>query len=101
MSVDPNCGNCDGHGCMGCVCREWGHDCAHDCPHCCPEYWEPIRAAEEAEARRIAGLEEDNKRLEALVRAKDETIGELLELVDHGCFVTELDYCTACERYVA
>lgn len=33
---DPECENCNGRGCMGCVFREWGHVCADDCPHCCP-----------------------------------------------------------------
>lgn len=34
---DPNCANCDGRGCMGCVLREWDHDCANDCPFCCED----------------------------------------------------------------
>lgn len=29
------CENCDGRKCMGCVCREYDHDCADDCPVCC------------------------------------------------------------------
>ncbi|WJJ56645.1 hypothetical protein PROPHIBWHA1_30 [Mycobacterium phage prophiBWHA-1] len=29
------CGNCDGRKCMGCVFREYDHDCADDCPDCC------------------------------------------------------------------
>lgn len=33
---DPGyCGNCDGRKCMGCVFREYDHDCADDCPDCC------------------------------------------------------------------
>ncbi|SIG86958.1 Uncharacterised protein [Mycobacteroides abscessus subsp. abscessus] len=33
---DPEyCGNCDGRKCMGCVFREYDHDCADDCPDCC------------------------------------------------------------------
>lgn len=32
---DPNCENCDSRGCMGCVLREWDHDCRNDCPSCC------------------------------------------------------------------
>lgn len=84
MPVDPNCGNCDGRGCMGCVCREYDHDCADDCPVCCPEYGGDLEAFLIAENARVRGLEEDNKRLEALVRAKDETIGELLELIPDG-----------------
>lgn len=41
---------------------------------------------------RVRGLEEDNKRLEALVRAKDETLGELLELLETSC-------CDECYAY--
>lgn len=29
------CRNCDDRKCMGCVTREWGHDCRDDCPDCC------------------------------------------------------------------
>lgn len=29
------CRNCDGRKCMGCVFREYDHDCKHDCPDCC------------------------------------------------------------------
>ncbi|WP_157897454.1 hypothetical protein [Mycobacteroides chelonae] len=34
---DPRdyCRNCDGRKCMGCVFREYDHDCADDCPDCC------------------------------------------------------------------
>lgn len=30
-----DCRNCDGRRCMGCVFREYDHDCADDCPDCC------------------------------------------------------------------
>lgn len=30
-----DCPNCNGRGCMGCVMREWDHNCANDCPMCC------------------------------------------------------------------
>jgi hypothetical protein len=33
--------------------------------------------------RQVRALKEDNLRLEALVSAKDETIGELLDLIYH------------------
>lgn len=33
--VTAACSNCDDRRCMGCVCREWDHDCANDCPECC------------------------------------------------------------------
>lgn len=29
------CPNCDGRKCMGCVFREYDHDCKYDCPLCC------------------------------------------------------------------
>lgn len=29
------CQNCDGRKCMGCIFRDWDHDCNDDCPHCC------------------------------------------------------------------
>ena len=29
------CPNCDGRKCMGCVFREYDHDCTRDCPTCC------------------------------------------------------------------
>ena len=32
---DESCRNCDGLKCMGCVFREYDHDCADDCPDCC------------------------------------------------------------------
>jgi hypothetical protein len=35
------CGNCDERLCMGCVLREWEHECANDCPDCCKD-GEPI-----------------------------------------------------------
>lgn len=35
VKPNPNCGNCDGRGCMGCVFREYDHDCKNDCPMCC------------------------------------------------------------------
>ena len=31
------CRNCDDRKCMGCVFREYGHDCQDDCPNCCQE----------------------------------------------------------------
>lgn len=30
-----SCANCDNRRCMGCVWREWDHECADDCPDCC------------------------------------------------------------------
>src|SRR5690606_14738628 len=35
VEPDSECENCQGRGCMGCVLREWGHDCRNDCPDCC------------------------------------------------------------------
>lgn len=32
---NPKCKNCNGRGCMGCVMREYEHDCIDDCPSCC------------------------------------------------------------------
>lgn len=32
---DPDCTNCDGRGCMGCVLRWYDHECRNDCPFCC------------------------------------------------------------------
>ncbi len=29
------CRNCDDRKCMGCVFREYYHDCKDDCPDCC------------------------------------------------------------------
>lgn len=29
------CSNCDGRLCMGCVMREYDHECADDCPFYC------------------------------------------------------------------
>lgn len=29
------CRNCDDRKCMGCVFREYDHDCSNDCPDCC------------------------------------------------------------------
>lgn len=29
------CSNCDGRKCMGCVFRDWEHECEDDCPNCC------------------------------------------------------------------
>lgn len=43
-----DCPNCDGRKCMGCVCREPGHDCADDCPDCCVGdtfTWQEMRIA--------------------------------------------------------
>ena len=31
------CCNCGGRKCMGCVFREYDHDCKDDCPECCEE----------------------------------------------------------------
>lgn len=31
------CRNCNDRKCMGCVFREYGHDCQDDCPNCCQE----------------------------------------------------------------
>lgn len=31
-----DCRNCDDRKCMGCVFREYDHDCKDDCPMCCP-----------------------------------------------------------------
>ena len=33
--LEPICDNCGGQKCMGCVLREYNHDCADDCPECC------------------------------------------------------------------
>jgi hypothetical protein len=33
--LDGSCCNCGGVKCMGCVLRDWGHDCEDDCPECC------------------------------------------------------------------
>jgi hypothetical protein len=30
------CCNCGGQRCMGCVFREYDHECQHDCPDCAP-----------------------------------------------------------------
>lgn len=30
-----SCMNCDGRRCMGCIFREYDHECADDCPDCC------------------------------------------------------------------
>jgi hypothetical protein len=32
---EPDCENCGGRGCMGCIFREYDHDCADNCPICC------------------------------------------------------------------
>ena len=37
LEGETECENCDGRKCMGCVMREWGHECADDCPTCCPD----------------------------------------------------------------
>lgn len=29
-----HCRNCDDTGCMGCIFREYDHDCEWDCPFC-------------------------------------------------------------------
>jgi hypothetical protein len=38
------CENCDNRRCMGCVVREWDHECASDCPFCCEveEAWSHV-----------------------------------------------------------
>lgn len=36
-TVSSDCPNCDGRKCMGCIFREYDHDCADDCPVCCRE----------------------------------------------------------------
>jgi len=33
-TVSSDCPNCDGRKCMGCIFREYDHDCADDCPVC-------------------------------------------------------------------
>lgn len=35
------CRNCDDRKCMGCVFREWGHECADNCPMCCANSQRP------------------------------------------------------------
>lgn len=30
------CENCDDRKCMGCVFREYDHECGDTCPSCCP-----------------------------------------------------------------
>lgn len=43
----PSCPNCDGRKCMGCIFREYDHDCADDCPLCCdPESSAPGHSPE-------------------------------------------------------
>lgn len=32
-----SCGNCDDRKCMGCVMRDYDHECRDDCPSCCME----------------------------------------------------------------
>lgn len=46
---DPDCTNCDGTGCMGCVFREYDHDCRDDCPECCGENVPPDKRFSDAE----------------------------------------------------
>lgn len=29
------CANCDDRKCMGCIFREYNHNCEDDCPSCC------------------------------------------------------------------
>lgn len=46
---------------MGCVSREWDHECAYDCPECCKKVWKVKKAElltriEELETR-VAELE--------------------------------------------
>lgn len=43
------CTNCDGRKCMGCVLREYDHQCQDDCPFCCAEQNEERAAARWAE----------------------------------------------------
>ena len=31
------CRNCDDRKCVGCVFREYDHDCVDDCPFCCSD----------------------------------------------------------------
>lgn len=76
---------------MGCVYREYGHDCADDCPICCPEYGADLEAFIVAENARVCALEEDNQRLETLVREKDEAIGELLSDLDYWVWMYRQD----------
>lgn len=52
-----DCSNCDGRKCMGCVFREYDHDCADDCPFCCgapgirvSEYNDVVKPARDEEA---------------------------------------------------
>lgn len=67
---------------MGCIDREWDHVCEDDCPVCCPEVGEAHRAAYVAWLEEQSAWRERALAAEALVRAKDEAIGELLGLLD-------------------
>jgi hypothetical protein len=58
----------------------------------------------DASRQKILLLAEENKRLEALLRAKDETIGELLEMSAHwgGCCDGQTTFpCRFCGRSAA
>jgi hypothetical protein len=35
------CRNCDDRKCMGCVFREYDHECVSDCPDCCASRLRP------------------------------------------------------------
>jgi hypothetical protein len=35
IELNQPCSNCDDRKCMGCIFREYNHDCADDCPFCC------------------------------------------------------------------
>ena len=39
LILDPiySCDNCDDRLCMGCIFREYDHECADDCPDCCED----------------------------------------------------------------
>ena len=82
---------------MGCVFREWDHECENGCPHCCPEWGEEMSA--ELETALAASLDEAAApyreralRAEALLREKDETIGELLALMPHVVDVRHVEW---------
>lgn len=46
-TCEPSCENCDDRKCMGCVFREYDHECTDDCPMCCESPFQAWRETPE------------------------------------------------------
>ena len=82
------CENCDGRKCMGCIFREYDHECQDDCPMCCTTpgadddtAWRARALKAEEEAAQWEKLwRDDIETAKQALAERDEALAELAQI---------------------